>query len=154
MNDSNMENASDIRQHTFTIHLFESFRPERVRCSFNTYAHNGTLAMMLMSRGEEIPGFTAPSQFNVPYGCVTVNLPGSASLPPDVQFVDENNLPGIGDWLEENGIARGLPIGMQSGYVTYRAYRFDIPEDVREMVIQRRNECSERVKEHGNHPRR
>lgn len=57
-----------------------------------------------------------------PYATVTVNL--QYPVDKNVAFVDENNLPGIGKWLEENGIAEPTGIVRQSGYCTYPLYRF------------------------------
>ena len=39
-------------------------------------------------------------------------------------FVDENNLPGIGEWLEANGLAINTGILMPSGYCVYPLYEF------------------------------
>lgn len=158
--DNNESPSPDIREKTFLIHLFDVTPPELVRCTFTTYMHNGTLAMRLMSRPDDPfdrnPS-TGPLDFYVPYADVTVNLEGSALLPPDTQFVDENNLPGIGDWLEMNDIAERVPLGMQSGYVMYQAFRFNIPEEVRNEVEERRIECHNRdfkERQHSNQPKR
>lgn len=66
-------------------------------------------------------------------------------LKANVQFVDENNLPGIGRWLVEHEIAKPLDIAAQSGYCTYQAYEFKVPEkdlskviDAREDIIAQR----------------
>lgn len=76
--------------------------------------------------------------FCMPFGVVTVNLDASSILPLNVQFVDENNMPGIGRWLENNGIAKATGACAKSGYVTYRAFEFNVPKESLQEVESRR----------------
>lgn len=56
-----------------------------------SYANNGSLAVQMLS-GDD----------NEFYDVITVNL-GSFLQTEQLAFVDDNNLPGIGQWLESNG---------------------------------------------------
>ena len=89
-------------------------------------------------------GFPLPDdprkQFCEPFGVVTVNLFESGILPYNVQFVDENNLPGIGAWLRKNGIAEPTGVHSRSGYCMYEAYSFKIPQKDLKEIIERRND--------------
>lgn len=83
------------------------------------YQNNGSLAIMMMIRDKyNVSGYH--------YGTVTVNLPDSFLLDKDTQFIDENNMPGVGKWLEENELATPTEIIQQSGFCTYRAYKFNM----------------------------
>ena len=55
------------------------------------------------------------------YAVVTVNL-NHPLQSDDMAFLDENNYPGIGKWIEKNRL--GLPMGViaASGYCRYRLY--------------------------------
>lgn len=101
--------TSDVLDRQYSIRLFDSMPAMDVMCSVASYANNGTLAVQLFNRPDFPEGFPMPSDpkkiFCEPFGVVTVNLFESPYLPHNVQFVDENNLPGIGAWLRSNGIA-------------------------------------------------
>lgn len=56
----------------------------------------------------------------------------------DEAFVDENNMPGIGEWLESNGLAEDTGYGCPSGYCVYPLYRFT-PKFF-EVAVDRRHE--------------
>ena len=58
------------------------------------------------------------------------------------QFVDENNMPGIGRWLQENNIAKPTGVGIKSGYVTYQAYAFNVPKQSLTEVESRRRQLN------------
>lgn len=137
----------DITDKSFLITSF--FQPEGVdvKCRFSSYTHNGTLAMQLFCRPDdpiEASLFSAGKDpYCIPYGTVTVNLPLSDRLPLAVQFVDENNLPGIGQWLSKNGIAQPTGLYAQSGYCEYQAYKFNAPKQALEEVQTRRNEITQ-----------
>jgi len=45
-------------------------------------------------------------------------------LPDNMAFIDENNVPGAGKWLEDNGLASNTGLVTQSGYCTYPLYEF------------------------------
>lgn len=128
----------------YSIRLFDSFPPMDVMCSVASYANNGTLAVQLFNRPDLPEGIPLPDdprkQFCEPFGVVTVNLFESGFLPYNIQFVDENNLPGIGEWLSRNGIAQPTGIHSRSGYCMYEAYSFNLPEKALSEVMERRQQ--------------
>lgn len=79
------------------------------------YSDNEHFGLMLLENGSL-------------YATVTVNLPESTFFERNIQFVDENNMPGIGKWLEDNGIATNTGYAAQSGFCTYPLYEFNIDE--------------------------
>lgn len=55
------------------------------------------------------------------YAVVTVNL--CHPLQSDsMAFLDENNLPGIGDWIEKNGLGMRMGVTATSGFCRYPLY--------------------------------
>ena len=126
-----MEN-NEVLDRQYSIRLFDSMPPMEVMCSLASYTNNGTLALQLFNKPDLPDGYPLPDDpkklFCEPFGVVTVNLFESRLLPYNVQFVDENNLPGIGAWLRQNG------------YCLYEAYRFNIPEKDLKEVIDRRQQ--------------
>lgn len=87
----------------------------------STYTYNGRLAVMLVSwendGGELLP---------CPFSDLTVNLPDAQVSDEACGFVDTNNLPYIGKFLEENNLARPTSRFAASGYCRYPEYRFDL----------------------------
>lgn len=78
-----------------------------------SYRNNGTLAIEMIT----IPDEESRS-------VITVNL--DCQLQSDkLAFVDENNNPGIGAWLQENGIAKPLGYRQRSGFCLYELYSFN-----------------------------
>ena len=135
--------TDDLRCKTFKIKLWEHCEAAEVKCRFASYRHNGTLAMELLCRPDfPIPndGFNIRDEFCMPYGVATVNLDASGILPINVQFIDENNMPGLGRWLQQNKIAEPTRIHVRSGYVTYQAYAFNAPRESLSEVESRRRE--------------
>lgn len=136
--------TSDVLDRQYSIRLFDSMPAMDVMCSVASYANNGTLAVQLFNRPDLPEGFPMPSDpkkiFCEPFGVVTVNIFESSYLPHNVQFVDENNLPGIGAWLRSNGIAEPTGLHSRSGYCMYEAYRFNVPEKALKEVIERRQQ--------------
>lgn len=135
--------TDDLRCKTFKIKLWEYCEAAEVKCRFASYRHNGTLAMELLCRPDfPIPndGFNIRDEFCMPYGVATVNLDASGMLPINVQFIDENNMPGLGRWLQQNKIAEPTRIHVRSGYVTYQAYAFNAPRESLSEVESRRRE--------------
>jgi len=145
-----MENGTNI----FELEMFGE--KNEVKLEYASYNCNGTLALQLF-------GKLAPDEMSMygdtknmdpyqsPYGIATVNLPESEALPINVQFVDENNLPGIGKWLQEKGIAKPLGLTAHSGYCCYQAYEFKVPENelkkiqsAREEIIGKQNNSEAR----------
>ena len=136
-----MENK-DVLDRQYSISLWEGLPPTDVMCSIASYTNNGTLAIQLFNRPDMPEGFPLPEdprkQFCEPFGVVTVNLFESGILPYNVQFVDENNLPGIGAWLRQNGIAQPTGMHAASGYCLYEAYRFNLDaKDLKEVIDRR-----------------
>ena len=60
-----------------------------------------------------------------PYGAVTVNLCHPLQS-DELAFVDENNMPGIGKWLERNHIALPMCMNARCGFCEYPLYMFTI----------------------------
>lgn len=79
-----------------------------------SYANNGSLAVQMLS-GDD----------NEFYDVITVNL-GSFLQTEQLAFVDDNNLPGIGQWLEANGIASPTGFYQTSGFCKYPLYEFHL----------------------------
>lgn len=134
-----MEKEKDI----FSLTMFG--QENEVKLAYASYNCNGTLALQLFSKADEgeydmygQPGMAVDDPYVIPYGIATVNLPESEMLPPNEQFVDENNLPGIGKWLQKNGIASPTCQLAMSGYCTYQAYRFNLPEKELEKIVSAR----------------
>ena len=138
-----MENNEVLDRH-YSIRLFDGMPPLEVMCSLASYTNNGTLALQLFNKPDLPDGYPLPEDprklFCEPFGVVTVNLFESGLLPYNVQFVDENNLPGIGAWLRQNGIAKPTGYLAASGYCLYEAYRFNISEKDLKEVIDRRQQ--------------
>ena len=138
-----MENT-EVLDRQYSIRLFDSMPPMEVMCSLASYTNNGTLALQLFNK-PDIPERYLPSGdpkklFCELFGVVTVNLFESGLLPYNVQFVDENNLPGIGAWLRQNGIAQPTGYHAASGYCLYEAYRFNFNEKDLKEVMDRRQQ--------------
>ena len=74
-----------------------------------TYRNNGTVARMLNDPDGEL------------YAVATVNL--NHPLQSDsMAFIDENNLPGIGKWIEENGLGVRMGVTATLGFCRYQLY--------------------------------
>ena len=131
--------TDDLRCKTFKIKLWEHCEAAEVKCNFASYRHNGTLALELLCK-PDFPMLNGRDEFCMPYGVATVNLDASGMLPINVQFIDENNMPGLGRWLQQNKIAEPTRIHVRSGYVTYQAYAFNAPHESLSEVESRRRE--------------
>ena len=150
------------KKNIFTLEMFGV--KNEVKLEYASYGCNGTLALQLFCKPDaEEAGLYATDEvlkanpYQVPYGVVTVNLPESEMLKVNAQFVDENNLPGIGRWLEQNGIARPVDIVACSGYCTYRAYEFNATvQDLSRIISAREDAISlkliSRIEESGMAP--
>lgn len=79
-----------------------------------TYAYGGTLAVI---------AYTDEDGYDERFGDVTVNIDWDGAS-DTMAFVDEPNCPGIGAWLEENGIAEPTGVMGCSGFNTYMLYKF------------------------------
>ena len=89
------------------------FHNTEVSLNFTTYLSNGTLAVKMNSVPDEDS-----------FGVITVNL--SCPLQSDrLAFIDENNYPGIGAWLQANGIASPFGYTQRSGFCQYELFEFN-----------------------------
>ena len=89
-----------------------NFNGTEVSLNFASYRNNDTLAVEMN---------TVPDDDF--YAVITVNM--NSPLQNDTMaFVDENNLPGIGAWLRENGIAKPLGYIQRSGFCSYELFSF------------------------------
>ena len=114
-----------------------------VKLKVASYRNNGTMAVQLFSRIEDYMGDCPSSEqlpFEDPYAVLTVNLPESERLAANEQFVDSNNLHGIGDWLVQNGIAVPTNHLAQSGFCIYQAYAFRMPDRLIENIVTSRED--------------
>lgn len=82
----------------------------------DNYANNGRLYVGLWCDGD---GYWEP------WCDITVNLFAPLSG-ENCAYVDENNCPGIGAWLEENELATPTGRSAVSGWNTYAEYKFDM----------------------------
>ena len=70
---------------------------------------NGTVALVMNNMNGEL------------YAVATVNL--RHPLQSDsMAFLDENNLPGIGDWIEKNDLGVRMGVTATSGFCRYPLY--------------------------------
>lgn len=118
-----------------------------IKLEYASYNCNGTLALQLFCKPDEDEmgyysqfGRMMKDPYQSPYGVATVNLPESEMLDLSEQFVDENNMPGIGKWLQENNIAKPSGHIAFSGYCSYQSYRFNVPEEALEKIRSARME--------------
>lgn len=120
-----------------------------VKLDVASYRNNGTLAVQLFCRSMDYMGDSPSDEqfpFEDPYAVVTVNLPESERLAANEQFVDSNNLPDIGKWLVQNNIAVPTEHIAQSGYCTYQAYAFHLPERlIKNVITSREDSIAERL---------
>ena len=73
------------------------------------YRNNGTLAVLMFTEDGDL------------YGTVTVNL-NHPLQSNTLAFLDENNLPGIGKWLESKKLGINMGVNARSGFCTYPLY--------------------------------
>lgn len=71
---------------------------------------NGTVALVMETLDGEL------------FDVATVNL-NNPMQSDDLAFLDENNLPGIGEWIEENGIGFHTGLLARSGFCVYPLYQ-------------------------------
>lgn len=92
----------------------------KVSLEFSKYTNNDSLALSLIDESEENKGEL--------FGVATVNLDNSDMLPSDMAALDENNLQGIGRFLEKNRIAEPTGVYLNSGWCRYPVYHFLVTE--------------------------
>ena len=102
----------------------------KIKLQLTTYQDNGNLALCATCYDEEY-------KFWEPFGTFTVNL--GEELPDDCAYVDANNMPGVEDWLKDNGLAEPLAKQRQSGFCMYPLYKFDIAK-IRSIIATQDNE--------------
>ena len=98
-----------------------------VRLGYGVYAENDSLAVLLFCQSDMLSADNE-SEFDDIYGVITVNLNDSSTLDYNEQFVDENNYPEIGSWLEKNKLAKRTGRQEKNGYSVYNVYKFDLPK--------------------------
>jgi hypothetical protein len=84
------------------------YKGKPVSLRTDTYRNNGTLAVVMEHEDGETD-------------VITTNL-NSPLQSESLAFMDENNNPGIGKWLEKNGLGLGMGIQQQSGFCEYPLY--------------------------------
>lgn len=67
-----------------------------------------------------------------PFLDATVNIPDEPISGDDCAFIDTNNYPWIGKFLQSNNIAKPTGYIGMSGYCTYPEYKFDLSKLTRE----------------------
>lgn len=96
------------------------YRGDEIWFVKSKYADNESLAVL---------AYEWSTDFGQPveelYAIITRNLDTDIQIRPDEQFVDENNLPGIRKWLEDEGIATYTGKSERSGYCIYPLMRFN-----------------------------
>ena len=85
------------------------FKKHLIYLKKEQYRQNNTLAVLIYQEDGEL------------YGDLTVNL-GSPFQSDCLAFLDENNLPGIGQWIEGQGLGINMGVWEQSGFCRYPLY--------------------------------
>lgn len=94
----------------------------------NQYACNDNFAVQMLTDIEVI---------DEPFGRCTVNL--GMRLQMGYAYIDENNLPGITEFLEENRLGSRISgCFAQSGFCTYQLFKFDMDELMKYTKYDRR----------------
>lgn len=83
-----------------------NYKGVKVYLEKTEYRNNNTVAVLMYTGDGEL------------YGCVTVNL-NSPMQSDSMAYLDENNMPGIGVWLEKNGLALPMGVVQRSGFCSY-----------------------------------
>ena len=82
------------------------YKGTKVSLEKTEYRNNGTVALVLNKEDGEF------------YTVATVNL-NHPLQSESLAFLDENNLPGIGKWIEENGLGVNMGYLASSGFCRY-----------------------------------
>ncbi len=88
-----------------------NYNGTRVYLEKSEYLNNGTLAVLMFKEDGEL------------FSNVTVNL-NHPLQSDDMAFLDENNLPGIGKWLEKNGLGIYMGVSSRSRYSSFPLFLF------------------------------
>ena len=86
-----------------------NYKGKKVYLQKEEYRNNGTLAVLMYTEDGDL------------YGNVTVNL-NHPMQSDSLAFLDENNLPGIGKWLESKNLGISMGVNAHSGFCTYPLY--------------------------------
>ena len=85
------------------------YKGHKVSIEKTEYSNNGTAALLLNNPDGDL------------FAVATVNL--NHPLQSDsMAFLDENNLPGIGKWIEKNHLGMRMGVLAQSGFCSYPLY--------------------------------
>ena len=145
-----MDTPQDITQREYQFSNDYISEPINVTLIPHLYRYNGTLALMMVKTEKD--SFLDNLKYVIKEGhtnkyrdfqqAITANLEDSNLLPMNIQFVDEHSLPGIGAWLEKNGIAKPTWVTAQKAGLTYTAYAFNLTEKMMKRVQERRMEIN------------
>lgn len=88
---------------------YYTYNGTKVRLSKEEYRSNGTVALAMYTKDGEL------------YDVITVNL--MDGMQSDcMAYLDENNHPGIGNWLQKRGLAMPMYYTRRSGFCEYPLY--------------------------------
>lgn len=90
-------------------HKIYNYNGQQVYLETNAYANNGTLAICMLTTDGDL------------VDVITTNL-GHRLQSFSMAFLDVNNHPDIGKWMEENGLAAPMFLSVKSGFVSYPLY--------------------------------
>lgn len=91
-----------------------NYNDYKLSVSKSTYSNNHNLALVLTDEED-----------GAMFGVATVNID---ILMPNFAFIDENNLPGMGDALVKAGLATKTATSRQSGWVSYPLYEIKVDQ--------------------------
>lgn len=120
-----MEYEVRFSDESVTTEIKEEIKPLQYSCWGTTY--NVLLRVDRYYKGKQLYiGLFDPNEG--PVADVTVSLYGQmfSPLKENEQYVDTNNSPDMGGWLERNKIAKFTGLYGFSGYCAYPLYRFDM----------------------------
>lgn len=102
-------------------------RPKYTYRPINLYGEHYNIAVFKDHyRDGNALAVTATTDEYEPFTVFTTNLDESASLPKDTAFVVESKDEWKAEFLVNNHLAVPTDITAQSGFCTYRAYRFNL----------------------------
>ena len=87
------------------------YNGQMVRLEKQEYRSNGTLAIAMYTKDGDL------------YDVVTTNLMNPMQS-DSMAFLDSNNHPGIGKWMEKRGLAIPMYYTARSGFCSYDLYTF------------------------------
>lgn len=86
-----------------------NYHGKKVYLQKEEYRSNGTLAVAMHTEDGEL------------YDVITTNLQDPMQS-DSMAFTDENNHPGVGQWLVKKGLALPMYVNRRSGFCTYPLY--------------------------------